>query len=258
MNQRQDIVKYFQILKKEDKLGSSYLFIGQDDSLIKDIIELVTCLEDESGCGRCWDCKRMAEDNHPDLFIVEPQGLTTKIESIRESIKALSLKSFRLKRKVLWIKDAQTLSPSAANAFLKTLEEPPNNSFIIISTSKLEGILPTIVSRCRKIFLPFEDKKLKLDNLDQVYSFLKGQDLRFRDRGNFSSFLWTLIVVLRNRLVERGQANKHLPESRECEIILNSYSNGQIYNILKGILKIYGASRTINMNLALNLIRLKI
>jgi len=92
-----------------------------------------------------------------------------------------------------------------------------------------------------------------------VFSFLRGQDLRFTDRKKFSSFLWTLVMVLRDGLISKtGLGNNQLPQGREREIILDSYSASQIDSILKDILKIYGAAKSVNMNLALNLIRLKL
>ena len=157
------------------------------------------------------------------------------------------------------IKDAQALTPAAANAFLKTLEEPPKNSFIAISSSKLDGLLPTIVSRCRRIFLPFKQEDVDESLKDSVFSFLKGQDLRFTDRKRFSSFLWALVTVLRDDLISKSDfINNKLPQPREREIILGSYSPSEIDSILKDILRIYGAAKSVNMNLALNLIRLKL
>ncbi|MDP8289630.1 MAG: hypothetical protein P9M02_01485 [Candidatus Susulua stagnicola] len=256
---REDILNYFQILEKRKLLGTSYLFVGEDERTVMDVIKSISCTKELSFCNNCWDCKRIEEGNHPDQFIISPEGLSIKIESIREGINFFSLKSFQLKRKILIIKDAQTLTPAAANAFLKTLEEPPKNSFIAILTSKLDGLLPTMISRCRKIFLPYKEKEVDRSLENSVFDFLKGQDLRFTDRKKFSSFLWALVMVLRDDLIAKsGWVNNQLLQSKEREIILNSYDTEEIDSILKDILKIYGAVKSINMNLALNLIRLKL
>jgi len=256
---REDILNYFQILEKRELLGTSYLFVGEDQGAVMDVIKSISCTKELSFCNNCWDCKRIEEGNHPDQFIISPEGLSIKIESIREGIKFFSLKSFQLKRKILIIKDAQTLTPAAANAFLKTLEEPPKNSFIAILTSKLDGLLPTMISRCHKIFLPYKEKEVDRSLENSVFDFLKGQDLRFTDRKKFSSFLWALIMVLRDGLIAKsGWVNNQLLQSTEREIILNSYDTEEIDSILKDILKIYGVAKSINMNLALNLIRLKL
>jgi len=256
---KEDILNYFSILKKRELLGTSYLFVGEDMQTIVDVAKLISCTENAGFCDSCWDCKRIEGKNHPDLFTISPEGFSIKIEQVREGIRFFSLKSFRLRKKIMIIKDAQALTPAAANAFLKTLEEPPKNSFIAISTSKLDGLLPTIVSRCRRIFLPSKQENVDENLKNSIFSFLKGQDLRFTDRKRFSSFLWALITVLRDDLVSKSDfRNNHLPQTGEREIILSSYSPSEIDSILKDILKIYGAAKSVNMNLALNLIRLKL
>ena len=258
---REDILNYFQILNKRELLGTSYLFVGEDIQAIVDVAKLISCTVRLDFCGSCWDCKRIEEGNHPDLFTISPDGFSIKIEQVREGMRFFSLKSFRLRKKIMIIKDAQALTPAAANAFLKTLEEPPKNSFIAISTSKLDGLLPTIISRCRRIFLPSRPEGEEVDRSleNSVFSFLRGQDLHFADRKRFSSFLWTLIMVLRDDLISKSDfRNNQLPQAGEREIILGSYSVSQIDSILKDILKIYGAAKSVNMNLALNLIRLKL
>lgn len=254
-----DLLNYFQILKRREILGTSYLFIGEDTSVIGDIVKLISCTESLSFCDRCWDCKRIEDSNHPDLFTVKPDGFSIKIDAIKEGMRFFSLKSFRLRKKIMIINNAQALTPAAANAFLKTLEEPPKNSFIAILASKLDGLLPTIISRCRRIFLPSKAEELDKGLERSVWGFLKGEDTRFTDRKKFSSFLWALIVVLRGELFSKnGYENNQLLQEREHEIIFGSYSSDQIHSILKDILKIYGAAKSVNMNLALNLIRLKL
>ncbi|MFH1519657.1 MAG: hypothetical protein ABIE75_03695 [Candidatus Omnitrophota bacterium] len=255
----QDLLNYFQILKKRELLGTSYLFIGEDTSLIPDIVKLINCPQDSYFCDSCWDCKRIESGNHPDLFTVEPDGFNVKIETIREGMRFLSLKSFRSKNKVMIIKEAQNLTPAAANAFLKTLEEPPKHSFMAITTSKLEGVLPTIISRCRKIFLPPKFSQVDSVSEESALRFLGGEDIRFSDRKKFPDFLWALVMVLRRGLLAKVDSrNNQLLGNRESEIILSSYSLDKIDSILKDILNIYGAYKSINMNLALNLIRLRL
>ncbi len=255
----QGVVDYFKILKKHSSLGTSYAFVGENLDLVFEIIKTIACEESQDFCDSCWDCQRLKAANHPDLFIVEPEGLSIKIAKIRESIQFLSLKSFRLAKKVVVIKEAQHLTLPAANAFLKTLEEPPKNSFIAVCTSKLEGLLPTINSRCRKIFLPRDEKEAKLLDFDLVSAFLKGRDLEFKDRKQFKAFVWNFILLLRVQLLlKTGFKNKQLPHSFEHEIIFGSKRSDQIELILDELLKIYQASNSVNINLALNLIKMRI
>ncbi len=259
MDQREEILDYFRILKKDSRLGTSYLFIGQDFSLVFDIIKLLSCPEPDGPCGRCWDCLKIDRRSHPDLHLVEPERFTIKIEAIREGIRFLSLKAFRLKLKFLVVDKGQFFGPEAANAFLKTLEEPPKNSFVAICASKLEGLLPTIVSRCRKIFLPSVREEIDTGSPLTIADFLQGKEVGFKDRQAFSSFLWDLIVLLRNNIIAKiAPGNNQLSRPDTCEIILGPYSVNQLQGVLKDILRIYSAASTVNMNLALNLIRMKL
>jgi hypothetical protein len=259
------ISNYFKLLKEKELIGPTYAFIGDDFSLVKDVIKIISCRQAEAFCGRCWDCEAIAEDKHPDVCLIAPQNLTITIENIREAQRFLSLKGFRLKKKIVLVKEAQSLGLEAANAFLKTLEEPPKNSFIAISTSKLEGLLPTIVSRCRKIFLPFQEKENPSVNLSLISSFLRGERIAFKDRSDFASFLWAFALLFRDYLIyEATHQNKELLKSSDYEIILQSsvrkrpYTLEELEGILKETLRIYSVYNSINENLALNLLRMKL
>jgi hypothetical protein len=254
------ILSYFSLLKKNQLLGTSYLFIGEDQGLVGDIIKLISCKESVYSCNQCWDCRAIDKQAHPDIFTVEPEGTVVKIEAIREAVRFLALKSFRLRNKIVLIHEGQDLSLEAANAFLKTMEEPPRNSLIAVCVSKIEGVLPTIVSRCRKIFLPFKEKEANDEKLSAIVDLFKGKDIIFKDRKDFSSFLWELMLVLQEDIISKVVSfrNNRLPQNKEYEIILAPYNAEQIYNILKGVLEIYEVYNNINMNLALNLIRLKL
>jgi len=258
MQQREHILNYFTIVSQAQSLGTSYLFIGGDESIIFDIAQMISCRE-QPFCGKCWDCRCIAQRSHPDLCCIEPDGVTIKIGAIREGIRFLSMKSYKLPRKILIIRQAHQLTLAAANAYLKTLEEPPGNSFIGISAPYVGDVLPTISSRCRKIFLPFTEHLHTRLKVDDIARFLEGGEVKFREREKFGSFLWTLIASLRDSLLRRiGFSNNQLRQSSDCEIILARYSSPQIEVLLEHVLKIYGAYKTVNMNLALHLIKVKL
>jgi len=259
MNTGSDTLNYFHTLKRQSCLGTSYLFVGQDHSLVFDIAKLISCRQDPCPCGRCWDCLAIEDCKHPDLCIIKPDYLATTIDSVRQGIRFLSLKSFQLDKKILIVQDGNSLNHEAANAFLKTLEEPPRNSFIAICVSKIDGLLPTIISRCRKIFLPSQDKNIDTGLRRDVSDFLRGENVGFSDRKQFISFLWTFILLLHGNVLSRiSYQNNRLPKSSECEIILRQYSYSQIQAVLDGTLAVYGARNSVNINLALNLIRMKL
>lgn len=102
-------------------------------------------------CDECESCLKMDAGVHPDLLLVSPEERLIKIEEIRLIDEALSLKPFEGRKKTVIVDDAETMNISAANAFLKTLEEPPGDSVIILVSSRPDLLPVTIRSRCARI-----------------------------------------------------------------------------------------------------------
>ncbi|RMG01868.1 MAG: DNA polymerase III subunit delta' [Nitrospirae bacterium] len=143
---------------RRGRIASAYLFSGEEGvgkrSLAVEFARLLNCLspEDRDGvadsCGRCENCKRMAINLHPDIKYIEPDDGVIKIEQIREAIEFLSFKPLEAERKVIIIDGAEQMNAPASNAFLKTLEEPPGSSVIILVSHQPERLLDTVRSRC--------------------------------------------------------------------------------------------------------------
>ena len=139
-----------------DRLAHAYLFEGPQ-GVGKRLTALalaraVFCSEG-TGCGECTPCRKIDHNNHPDLLIVEPDGKQIKIEQIRELQKSLSFRPVESSRRVCLIDQADKMNPAAANALLKTLEEPSAETLIIVLSSRPEALLSTVLSRCQR--LPF-------------------------------------------------------------------------------------------------------
>jgi DNA polymerase-3 subunit delta' len=99
---------------------------------------------------------------HPDLHIVEPDGSFIKIDQIRDLQRELSYRPFEASKKVCIMEAVERLNPAAANAFLKTLEEPPGNALLILLTTNSAAVLPTILSRCQRLsFLPLSSELIE-------------------------------------------------------------------------------------------------
>ncbi len=259
MQTKNKILDYFSLLKKQGIVGKSYLFVGEDSFLVKDIVKLINCREDKDFfCGGCWDCASIENGNHPDVFMLKPETLTITIDNIKEAQQFLRLKSFRAQKKALIITDAQNMGEASANAFLKTLEEPPKNSFIAVCASRIDGLIPTIVSRCNKIFLPSNNDKTGELKFSQVLGFLRGEKPVFKDRKEFLSFIWSFNLIIREVFLVSLGRNNQLLGGADCEIILENIrikNTDNLCRAMKDILEIYSNGATINENLALNLIK---
>jgi len=102
-------------------------------------------------CGSCKPCRKIQSGNHPDIIIVEPSGPIIRIGQIRDLCHTLTLKPLEARCRVVIISDSQAMNPAAANALLKVLEEPPDQTILVLTARQSSDLLPTIVSRCQHI-----------------------------------------------------------------------------------------------------------
>jgi DNA polymerase-3 subunit delta' len=120
--------------------------------------QALTCRVAALGCGQCADCERVAKGLHPDVLKLarDPAsaGREIRVEPLRDLCAALQLAATTGRYKVAVIEDADLLNPSAQNALLRTLEEPPPRTVLILCTAAEDRLLPTIRSRCLRV--PFE------------------------------------------------------------------------------------------------------
>ncbi len=154
------------ILRRQ-KVASSYLFCGEagvgKKTVAIDFAKAVNCLSPISpgpqfpadgpvdACDECESCEKINAGAHPDFLLLSPEERQIRIEEIRMVDDALSYKPFEGRKKTVIVDDAETMNISAANAFLKTLEEPPEDSVIILVSSKPDLLPATIRSRCSRI-----------------------------------------------------------------------------------------------------------
>lgn len=133
-------------------------------------------------CLGCRACKRAANGNHPDLRLISlatqaaaekadaAKSKELKIATVREWQRDIDLRPFEAARRVFILDDAQALNESAANAMLKTLEEPPPYAVLILIAQGSGDLLPTIVSRCRMLRLRPLARELVAQALEQRYN----------------------------------------------------------------------------------------
>ncbi len=102
-------------------------------------------------CGKCRPCLKIESGNHPDIITLKPAGASLKIEQIRSLGGMIALKPYEATTRMVIISDAHRMTPGAANALLKSLEEPPARTVFILTANHISGLIPTVVSRCRHI-----------------------------------------------------------------------------------------------------------
>lgn len=149
---------------KKNTFAHSYLFFGPDSVGKKltaiEIAKALNCLVSgpEDCCDGCASCKKIENNAHPDFFLIEPSKSSAsrgepaiRIEEIRELQRKLQFLPYEGKKKVVIVDSADLMNPQAANSFLKTLEEPPSATVLILIVANEYKVLPTILSRCQGI-----------------------------------------------------------------------------------------------------------
>lgn len=146
-----------------DRVTHAYLFSGPAGSnktqAAYALAQALICPKGATGprggaCGDCENCTRAKKRTHPDIHYYQPEGAGGYlVEQIRAIVADVALAPIQAQRKVYIIDRADMLNRAAANAFLKTLEEPPDDVVLILLGRTRESVLPTIASRCQ--IVPF-------------------------------------------------------------------------------------------------------
>ncbi len=158
-------VELLQRSLERGRLAHAYLFTGHQlpelEALARALAKTLNCTQPRRGpngaaidaCDACLTCRKIDRDNHPDLHWVraESKMRIIKIDQIRDLMKDIHLKPTEAGYKVAVIVGADRLKTEAANAFLKTLEEPPPKSILILLTTEPQRLLETILSRCLRL-----------------------------------------------------------------------------------------------------------
>src|SRR5699024_9744033 len=110
--------------------------------------------ENGEPCLTCNQCVRIDHEEHPDVTIIEPEGLSIKVNQVRAIKDEFSKSGMESRRKILIIEDMDKMTTSAANSLLKFIEEPEGEITILLLTTEVQQLLPTIVSRCQLIHFP--------------------------------------------------------------------------------------------------------
>jgi DNA polymerase-3 subunit delta' len=157
------VVSHLKAAMGAGRLAHAYLFLGAEGvgktTTAQALAAALNCTqlrEDGDACGACPSCRRLAAGTHPDFLVISPEESKTQItiDQVRELRRLTNYPPLGGGWRVVLIKPAEALTAindAAANALLKTLEEPPPQHLLILSARREADLLPTISSRCHKL-----------------------------------------------------------------------------------------------------------
>lgn len=159
---QQQAVTLLQRSLERGRLAHAYLFTGDDldelEAMARTLAKTLNCQQPGLGvasdcCDDCLACRKIDHGNHADVQWIRPEMKSRQIsvDQVRELIHTVNLKPTEAAWKVAVIVAADRLNTQAANAFLKTLEEPPSRSILILLTVEPQQLLETILSRCLRL-----------------------------------------------------------------------------------------------------------
>lgn len=164
----QQIIEQLQHTVASGRIAGAYLFVGPTgvgkETVAHYFAQLIFCQQEAQPptvCGTCLACRKIDSGNHPDLQFIRPEGSLLKIGQIRELQRQVIYEPLEASRKIYILTDVDRMNPEAENCLLKTLEEPPAASVLILLTSNVQALLPTTRSRCQILqFRPMPTQEL--------------------------------------------------------------------------------------------------
>ena len=162
---------------EENKIAHAYLFCGPrgtgKTTIAKLLAKAVNCTGSPKPCDQCENCQQITLGTHPDVIEIDAAS-NNGVDEIRDLIEKVKYAPTQGKYKVYIVDEFHMMSPSASNALLKTLEEPPTHVIFIFATTEPHKILPTIISRCQR----FDFTKLSVpDIVSRMEDILKVSEI---------------------------------------------------------------------------------
>lgn len=204
----------------------SYVIGSGEVELIQAFIAALLCLSGkEKSCGSCHSCLLYQAGNHPDFYhiTVEKDKRFIGIDQIRKMIDKIYEHAQQGGVKAVWIENAALMSEGASNALLKILEEPPADTYFILSEEQPKQIIPTIRSRCYAFYLPSPD-------LESGICWLQGKYQHY----HVHQFATALLLNKNAPLAaEKLLRSDHWAERQQfCQLVNETAAQGQFWPML--------------------------
>ena len=190
----------FKNLNLNKNIHHAYLFFSLDRELNNNIAlllaKMLICVK-HSACDNCDFCAQFDSETHPDLTIIDQNSI--KVEDVNKIVSKLSTLPISSKYKIFVILNAENINEIAQNKLLKSLEEPNNSNIFILSTTKPDKLLPTVMSRLHKINLP----KLSEQDFAIIYNELKAQGVDIKKFSNLKFNLTDIVDMETNAAISK-------------------------------------------------------
>ena len=227
-NEQSSIAEQLQWSLKRRRLAHAYLFHGprgsDREAMARTLAKALNCSNKAHDCcDACDSCRRIDAGVHPDVYWVRPESKSRRItiEQIREFENAVNLKPSLGRVKVGVLVDADCLGEEASNAFLKTLEEPPAQTIIILTTAEPQRLLPTILSRCLRIsFGPYGERAAspyRAQLLPLLAKFTTADGQRVVNAYQLLADLTAILRQIQSEIRRRVEAETNLDRYEELE-----------------------------------------
>lgn len=174
MTKQPEISHLFMNLIKTNRLQHAYIFEGVAGTgkyeMARWIAQRLYCQKptgDGSPCLDCNQCFRIQQGEHPDVTTLQPDGQTIKVDQVRAIKEEFSKSGMETRRKILIVEDMEKMTTNAANSLLKFIEEPEGEITIMLLTTEVQQLLPTIVSRAQIIHFPIRDIKIRIEDIQE-------------------------------------------------------------------------------------------
>ncbi len=228
---QQQVVTLLQRSLERGRLAHAYLFTGDQldelEAVARTLAKTLNCQNPPARatngvpvdcCEQCVNCRKVQEGNHADVKWLRPESKTRiiSVEQVRELIQTVNLKPTEAEYKVGVLVAADRLNVQAANAFLKTLEEPPKQSVIILLSTEPDRLLDTILSRCIRLTFATNGQKFSPAQLDWLDAFATtvseaqgGLLARYRLLGTLLKQLAASKETIEEQLTARSPLNRY-------------------------------------------------